>query len=576
MSNSKNCSKNDVCEGCLAKEKKLSSIKQYLRVYRKLMEGVLSEELLNKINKSQVPLMCWECRSLLRNAQKFQKKAKLAYETLEKGIDSLENTINPANDSIIIKFKTDGPIVEISYDKNAEDILLNQSDEIKNEGPENIKTECENEVVVKDEKDIDDIKHEDNSDTEYGIDFYPEDLKHTASTESEGAVKKEIDRKLSRRLGVEKRKRSLKAKYNKIVKSDNDGLKLVSKIRKRVEIDEEGRQRVLDKFRKRGMYVKAIYKCETCVAGFYKMDRYELHMTKYHSESSAYECDICGVRKASKGQLSMHINEHKYKYVCSLCNYECLKKSQFYYHMDYAHQRAVECLECRRIFLFKEFYKHYNDMHRCVICDYCGFKALKKQRLIRHIRIQHSENICKFCNKRYAKYHSMIRHINLRHMKKAPEECYCVECNKQFDNLIQYKYHLATSVKHVPKKSFPCPECNKEYARPTAMKNHYRHVHLKKTSFYCNLCSRYFLNGFRLRTHTATYHNKIHPPKNKICSYCGRGFQTNRILDNHIRTHTGERPFGCDHCTATFAQKPALVSHTRAIHKVHMKYSDSV
>ncbi|XP_063631220.1 escargot/snail protein homolog [Cydia splendana] len=99
------------------------------------------------------------------------------------------------------------------------------------------------------------------------------------------------------------------------------------------------------------------------------------------------------------------------------------------------------------------------------------------------------------------------------------------------------------------------------------MTNHFALVHLKKTKFYCAPCEMYFLNGFRLRYHQKYFHEKRPKPKHKICHYCGKGFSSNRILENHTRTHTGERPFECELCAAAFAQKHALTKHVTTAHK---------
>ncbi|KAM3955999.1 putative transcription factor Ken [Aphomia sociella] len=66
--------------------------------------------------------------------------------------------------------------------------------------------------------------------------------------------------------------------------------------------------------------------------------------------------------------------------------------------------------------------------------------------------------------------------------------------------------------------------------------------------------------------HIKIVHEGVERPKDKICSYCGRGFKDNKVLQNHIRTHTGERPFVCEVCGAAFAQRVARNMHHKKLH----------
>ncbi|GMT15931.1 hypothetical protein PFISCL1PPCAC_7228 [Pristionchus fissidentatus] len=57
-------------------------------------------------------------------------------------------------------------------------------------------------------------------------------------------------------------------------------------------------------------------------------------------------------------------------------------------------------------------------------------------------------------------------------------------------------------------------------------------------------------------------------PKNKLrqCAYCSKSFSKSYRLRDHERIHTGERPFKCDLCFKTFAQKSNLVTHRNKYH----------
>ena len=54
----------------------------------------------------------------------------------------------------------------------------------------------------------------------------------------------------------------------------------------------------------------------------------------------------------------------------------------------------------------------------------------------------------------------------------------------------------------------------------------------------------------------------IHP-----CPHCSYRATTKNSLVRHIRSHTGERPYGCPHCDYRAIQKSDIDKHARRIHK---------
>lgn len=57
--------------------------------------------------------------------------------------------------------------------------------------------------------------------------------------------------------------------------------------------------------------------------------------------------------------------------------------------------------------------------------------------------------------------------------------------------------------------------------------------------------------------------SKISPSGDKECSFCGKTFRTNGLLQRHITCHTGEKPFECTTCGKSFRQKGSLQTHMR-------------
>ncbi|XP_049884168.1 gastrula zinc finger protein XlCGF26.1-like isoform X2 [Pectinophora gossypiella] len=339
----------------------------------------------------------------------------------------------------------------------------------------------------------------------------------------------------------------------------------VEELFRRVQINLEELHNFLKKKRKRFQLKK--YKCESCVIGFKNENALMRHNKNCHTKDTGdYTCDVCSRRYADKRHLVSHVKKHCYKYLCTVCQYYCHSEKLRNKHAE-RHRKVFQCFKCGlRYCNRREFYKHFKEWHERFICDHCGISFMMRYSIKDHIRKQHSPYECKQCNRQFARYNGLWRHNKTAHAQL--EAAYCVECDKYYDNVYRYRWHLANSTRHTPRRvhRYPCSGCDKVFTKNIYMRDHYNLVHLKQYKHRCESCDKNFIRNADLMKHNKRIHEGILPPRDKICYVCGRGFTTNKILANHVRTHTGERPFACAQCPAKFAQSVALAGHTRALH----------
>jgi hypothetical protein len=65
--------------------------------------------------------------------------------------------------------------------------------------------------------------------------------------------------------------------------------------------------------------------------------------------------------------------------------------------------------------------------------------------------------------------------------------------------------------------------------------------------------------------------SRAHQDTKYACPYCEKILTTKYKMQRHVRTHTGEKPFGCDACPARFNQKSSRKTHSHIHAKAFMR-----
>ncbi|XP_026748004.1 zinc finger protein 2 homolog [Trichoplusia ni] len=549
-----------LCEGCLSSDRRVTGLTEEKKaLFYFLRDGTISLK-----DETKHIQLCWECNGILNKVKDFQSRIKTAQYSLLHYIQSLYSKVNtPPTLSKLKAKETSHYNREYVYNETQPEYSLNNL----NNNPNKLLSDqkCIPEELLTE------IKIEDNGIKEE----YSENSDHDYTYDNDFKIDDFVPEIGTKKRKEKKNKPPLKDYTQFAIVTDNKSVDLNKSYSETIYLSESEIETFLDKDRKKMSFNKFPFNCKECVLGYKRPLDLLRHKMFRHMDEYPTRCLACNTHVHSPPALAEHWRQHTKMWRCALCAEICRSKGEMKKHVNRAHTKIYTCSRCQDQFgTLKEFGIHYNRYHEQVICDYCNAFFTTKRRLERHIVRNHIPPFCNLCNRSFSQYRFLERHTRVLHpevysLDANKELCYCVECDIQYPSVQKYKCHLRDSVKHRPRvrEKVPCPDCGKIFSKNTYMKNHFRLVHVKESKHYCELCNKYFANGYGVRTHKLYVHQKVPHEKNKICDLCGRGFSTNRILTNHRRTHTGERPFKCNFCSATFAQETACKTHKKSQHK---------
>ncbi|XP_047527300.1 zinc finger protein 1 homolog [Vanessa atalanta] len=142
-------------------------------------------------------------------------------------------------------------------------------------------------------------------------------------------------------------------------------------------------------------------------------------------------------------------------------------------------------------------------------------------------------------------------------MRQHTSHYTCVECDKSFSQLRNFKYHMSV---HRGTKEFAttCPVCGKYFNDRGYLSSHMK-IHRNQKEYKCTVCPKSFNQrvayNMHLRIHTGV--------KPHVCNDCGKAFSRKMLLKQHQRTHSGERPYACSYCEKRFADRSNMTLHLR-------------
>ncbi|XP_047185047.1 zinc finger protein 131 isoform X2 [Scophthalmus maximus] len=120
---------------------------------------------------------------------------------------------------------------------------------------------------------------------------------------------------------------------------------------------------------------------------------------------------------------------------------------------------------------------------------------------------------------------------------------------------------------------FRCNKCDRSFKLYYHLKQHLKtHQGSLEKPYVCNHCGRAYTREGALKYHITTFHfdaeelSRNQKPQKKVhvCEYCKKHFDHFGHFKEHLRKHTGEKPYECPDCHERFARNSTLKCHMAA------------
>lgn len=266
------------------------------------------------------------------------------------------------------------------------------------------------------------------------------------------------------------------------------------------------------------------------------------------------------IREIAKSRTTYNKVERQPNIICEECGQRFRSKCYLIKHMQIHRQLKYGCKECPKIFSSQlQLQEHVERLHspKRIHCPKCP-KRFSTERMLRyHEKLHHVAAVCRLCMEQFPSRKCLRAHLDKHEVQK------CSECNKSFTNKHTYKFHLKICGKTENRTpNFFCDICNKGYVRKNGLRTHLKTEHGFGDVLTCKWCGKKYDAESRLRNHIVKHTRE----RNYHCELCGNRFVTQAALVYHTRLHTGEKPFKCNLCNESFLSASRRMEHKKRKH----------
>ncbi|XP_068093172.1 zinc finger protein 407 [Hyperolius riggenbachi] len=299
-----------------------------------------------------------------------------------------------------------------------------------------------------------------------------------------------------------------------------------------------------------------------------------------HRESNRIQCGECGFLADGLSGLNVHISmKHPVKekhFHCLLCGKSFFTESNLHQHLaSIGHQKneqasfeelpegggTFKCVKCTEPFDSEQsLFIHIKEEHEELLREVNKYIEEDTEQINRE-REENQGNVCKYCGKTCKSSNSMAFLAHIRtHTGSKPFKCKI--CHFAAAQLGDARNHVK---RHLGMREYKCHVCGVAFVMRKHLNNHLLGKHgvgtPKERKFACNLCYRTFREKWSLNNHM-----KLHTGEKPFkCTWptCHYSFLTASAMKDHYRTHTGEKSFLCDLCGFAGGTRHALTKHRR-------------